>query len=268
MRKSPELFDQMLDAVTGEDVAILCTTSSTTSNPKLAELQHGNFIRHTQIYLKTDPKDSTDEYVSMLPMPWIMEQVYTLGFGLNSRMVSFPESEETAMSDMREIGPTFLLLAPRVLEQIAADMRARVMDAGPLTQWIFDKSIALGRAALDKGGRSWIADVTLFSALRDRLGFSNVRSAATGGAAMGPDTFKLFLAMGVPLKQLYGQTELLGAYTLQDGREIDVDTVGVPFEGCEVKIVDADKDGVGEIITNTPICFAAFTRMRRPPKGM
>ena len=268
MRKSPELFDQMLDAVTGEDVAILCTTSGTTSNPKLAELQHGNFIRHTQIYLKTDPKDSTDEYVSMLPMPWIMEQVYTLGFGLNSRMrVSFPESEETAMSDMREIGPTFLLLAPRVLEQIAADMRARVMDAGPLTQWIFDKSIALGRAALDKGGRSWIADVTLFSALRDRLGFSNVRSAATGGAAMGPDTFKLFLAMGVPLKQLYGQTELLGAYTLQDGREIDVDTVGVPFEGCEVKIVDADKDGVGEIITKHPNMFRGFYKNEEATKG-
>ena len=266
--KSPELFDQMVDAVTGEDVAILCTTSGTTSNPKLAELQHGNFVRHTQIYLRHDPKDSTDEYVSMLPMPWIMEQVYTIGFGLNSRMkVSFPESEETAMSDLREIGPTFLLFAPRVLEQIAADMRARVMDAGPLTQWIFDKGVALGRAALDKGGRSWIADIALFSALRDRLGFSNVRSAATGGAAMGPDTFKLFLAMGVPLRQLYGQTELLGAYTLQDGREIDVDTVGVPFDGCEVKIIDADKDGVGEIVTRHPNMFRGFYKNDEATKG-
>ena len=266
--KSPELFDQMVDAVTGEDVAILCTTSGTTSNPKLAELQHGNFVRHTQIYLRHDPKDSTDEYVSMLPMPWIMEQVYTIGFGLNSRMkVSFPESEETAMSDLREIGPTFLLFAPRVLEQIAADMRARVMDAGPLTQWIFDKGVALGRAALEKGGTSWIADIALFSALRDRLGFSNVRSAATGGAAMGPDTFKLFLAMGVPLRQLYGQTELLGAYTLQDGREIDVDTVGVPFDGCEVKIIDADKDGVGEIVTRHPNMFRGFYKNEEATKG-
>jgi len=170
------------------------------------------------------------------------------------------------MNDMREIGPTFLLLAPRVLEQIAADMRARVMDAGPLTQWIFDKGVELGRDALEKGGKSWLADVALFSALRDRLGFANVRSAATGGAAMGPDTFKLFLAMGVPLKQLYGQTELLGAYTLQDGKEIDVDTVGVPFEGCEVKIIDADTDGVGEIITRHPNMFRGFHKNEEATK--
>ncbi|WP_420405434.1 AMP-binding protein [Nisaea sp.] len=266
--KSPELYDQLVDAVTGEDVAILCTTSGTTSNPKLAELPHGNFVRHTQLYLKHDPKDSTDEYVSVLPMPWIMEQVYTLGFGLNSRMkVSFPENEETAMQDMREIGPTFLLLAPRVLEQIAADMRARVMDAGPLTQWIFEKGVALGTEAVEQGSRSWLADTMLFGALRDRLGFSNVRSAATGGAAMGPETFKLFLAMGVPLKQLYGQTELLGAYTLQDGKEIDVDTVGVPFEGCEVKIIDADTDGVGEIVTRHPNMFRGFYKNAEATKA-
>jgi long-chain acyl-CoA synthetase len=107
----------------------------------------------------------------------------------------------------------------------------------------------------------------LFGALRDRLGFSNVRSAATGGAAMGPETFKLFLAMGVPLKQLYGQTELLGAYTLQDGKEIDVDTVGVPFEGCEVKIIDADTDGVGEIVTRHPNMFRGFYKNAEATKA-
>ena len=73
--------------------------------------------------------------------------------------------------------------------------------------------------------------------------------------------------MGVPLKQLYGQTELLGAYTLQDGREIDVDTVGVPFDGCEVKIVDADKDGVGEIITRHPNMFRGFYKNEEATKG-
>lgn len=266
--EDPERFDRLLDSVTGEDIAILCTTSGTTSNPKLAELPHGNFVRHTQLYLQQDPKDGTDEYVSVLPMPWIMEQVYTLGFGLNARMkVSFPENEETAMNDLREIGPTFVLLAPRVLEQVAADMRARVMDAGPLTQWIFETGVKLGREAVDRGGRSWIADAALFSALRDRLGFARVRSAATGGAAMGPDTFKLFLAMGVPLKQLYGQTELLGAYTLQDGKEVDVDTVGVPFEGCEVKIIDADQDGVGEIVTRHPNMFRGYYKNAEATKA-
>ena len=255
----PERFERLVDAGSGDDTAVLCTTSGTTAHPKLAELSHGAFIRHIQHYLEAEPKDSTDEYVSMLPLPWFMEQVYCLGFGLVSRMkLNFPESPATAMHDMREIGPTFVLLSPRVLEQIAADMRARVMDANVLNQWIFEQGVRIGRQAVEQGRRSKLAEVMLFSTLRDRLGLSRVRAAATGGAAMGPDTFKLFLAMGVPLKQLYGQTELIGAYTLQDGKELDVDTVGVPFRDCEVKILDADPSGVGEIVTRHPNMFRGY----------
>lgn len=253
------MFDDMISKTSGDAVAILCTTSGTTSNPKLAMLKHGAFVRHVQVYLKADPKDSTDEYVSVLPLPWIMEQVYCFGFGLIARMkINFPESEETMFADLREIGPTFLLLAPRLWEQIAADMRARIMDASSINQWIFEKGLKLGQEAVEQGRRSSLADLLLFSALRDRLGFSRVRSAATGGAAMGPETFKLYLAMGVPLRQLYGQTETLGAYTLQTGDELDVDTVGPPFEGCEVKIENADHNGVGEIVTRHPNMFSGY----------
>lgn len=253
------IFDDMVSNTSGDDVAILCTTSGTTSNPKLAMLQHGAFIRHAQVYLQADPKDQTDEYVSVLPLPWIMEQVYCFGFGLVARMkVNFPENEETMFADLREIGPTFLLLAPRLWEQIAADMRARIMDASSLNQWIFETGIKLGQEAVEQGRRSTLADLMLFGALRDRLGFSRVRSAATGGAAMGPETFKLYLAMGVPLRQLYGQTETMGAYTLQAGDELDVDTVGVPFEGCDVRIENADQNGVGEIVTRHPNMFAGY----------
>lgn len=257
--KAPGAFDAMVTATSGDDVAILCTTSGTTSNPKLAMLPHGRFVRHIQSYLKADPKGPDDEYVSVLPLPWIMEQVYVIGFGLISRMkINFPESEETSFADLREIGPTFLLLAPRVLEQIAADMRARMMDASSLNQWLFDKGLKIAVEAVEQGRRSSLADMMVMGALRDRLGFANVTSAATGGAAMGPDTFKLFLAMGIPLKQLYGQTETLGAYTLQDGKELDVDTVGVPFEGTEVKIENPDPEGVGEIVTRHPNMFTGY----------
>ena len=112
--------------------------------------------------------------------------------------------------------------------------------------------------ALDAGKSSggMFSDM-VFGALRDRLGLSRVRSAATGGTAMGLDTFKLFLSMGIPLRQLYGQTELVGAYTLQDGKSVDVD-IGIPFEGCEVKIEDPDKNGVGGIITRHPNMFRGY----------
>ena len=255
----PGAYDAMVAATRGDAVCILCTTSGTTANPKLAMISHERFIGHNLRYLERDPKDSTDEYVSVLPMPWIMEQCYCLGFNLLARMkVSFPESQETAMADMREVGPTFLLMAPRVLEQIAADIRARVMDAGMATQWLFEKCVRAGIQAVEKGRRHTLADVLLFSALRDRLGLSRVRSAATGGAAMGPDTFKLFLAMGLPLQQLYGQTELMGAYTLTDVKTNDVDTVGIPFAGCDVRIDSPDQNGIGEVVSRHDNMFLGY----------
>ena len=182
-------------------------------------LAAGRVLRHCAIYLAFDPKGPEDEYVSVLPLPWIMEQVYVLGKGLLCRMkVNFVEEPETMMNDFREIAPTFVLCAPRVWEAMAADVRARVMDASPLKQGLYELGMKAGLSALARNRHSVVAEVLLFRALRDRLGFTRLRSAATGGAALGPDTFKFFRAMGVPLRTLYGQTETLGAYTLAPGR--------------------------------------------------
>jgi long-chain acyl-CoA synthetase len=260
LAEDAEAYDKMIAAVGGEDPAILCTTSGTTANPKLAVLGGGQVLRHCRFYLEVDPKGPDDEYVSVLPLPWIMEQIYALGEALISRMtVNFVEESETMMHDMREIGPTFVLLAPRVWEGIAADVRARVMDATPLKQKLFDYGMKLGLEALGRGEHSKLADYLLFDALKDRLGFSRLRSAATGGAALGPDTFKFFLAMGIPLRQLYGQTELMGAYTIHRAGDIDYDTVGVPFTSdIEVTIADPDSEGVGEIVTRHPNMFQGY----------
>ena len=255
----PDLYDALVDAGEGDDVAILCTTSGTTSRPKLSMLQAGPFLAHALSYLKADPKGADDEYVSVLALPWIMEQVYCFPMALISRMkVNFVEEQETLMEDMREIAPTFLLFAPRVWEAVAADVRARIMDASPVKRWLYGLGMKAGMKALDQGRRSIIADFLLFRALRDRLGFTRLRSAATGGSALGPDTFRFFLAMGVPLRQLYGQTELAGAYTLHPPDAVDFDTVGVAFDDCEIRIDNPDPEGVGEIVTRHPHMFSGY----------
>ncbi|WP_372623669.1 AMP-binding protein [Falsiroseomonas sp.] len=258
--QQPGLYEQMLAATEGEDIAILCTTSGTTARPKLAMLTGGALIRHCRAYLKADPKGPEDEYVSVLPLPWIMEQIYVLGWGLISRMkVNFVEEPETMMADFREIGPTFVLFAPRVWEALAAEVRAKVMDASPFKRRMFDLGMTMGLDGLGRGQRSAAADLLLFRALRDRLGFTNLTSAATGGAALGPDTFRFFQAMGVPLRQLYGQTELLGAYTLHRPKEVDFDSVGVVFdETIELRIHQPDANGVGEIVTRHPNMFSGY----------
>ncbi|MCP1750189.1 long-chain fatty acid--CoA ligase [Bradyrhizobium elkanii] len=254
------LYERLVDATKGEDVAILCTTSGTTANPKLAMLSAGRVLRHCATYLTFDPKGPDDEYVSVLPLPWIMEQIYALGKGLLSRMkVNFVEEPDTMMHDFREIAPTFVLFAPRVWESIAADVRAGVMDASPFKQRLYDLGMKTGLTALAEGKRSVFADQLLFRALRDRLGFTRLRSAATGGAALGPDTFKFFQAMGVPLRTLYGQTELLGAYTLHPEGKVDPDTTGVPMaDDIEIRIDNADVNGVGEIVVRHPNMFHGY----------
>jgi long-chain acyl-CoA synthetase len=258
--REPALYDRLVDVTNGEDVAILCTTSGTTSHPKLAMLAAGRVLRHCATYLAFDPKGPEDEYVSVLPLPWIMEQVYVLGKGLLCRMkVNFVEEPETMMNDFREIAPTFVLFAPRVWEAIAADVRARVMDSSPLKQGLYELGMKAGLSALTRHRHSTVAEVVLFRALRDRLGFSRLRSAATGGAALGPDTFKFFRAMGVPLRTLYGQTETLGAYTLHPDDAVDPDTTGVPMDKTiEIKIDNPDIHGVGEIMIRHPNMFLGY----------
>jgi long-chain acyl-CoA synthetase len=258
--REPDIYDRLIDTTQGEDIAILCTTSGTTANPKLAMLAAGRVLKHCAAYLAFDPKGPDDEYVSVLPLPWIMEQVYALGKGLICRMkVNFVEEPETMMHDFREIAPTFVLFAPRLWESIAADVRARVMDSSPLKQKLFDVGMKTGLSALAQGKRSMLADQLLFRALRDRLGFTRLRSAATGGAALGPDTFKFFQAMGVPLRTLYGQTEMLGAYTLHPFGKVDPDTTGVPMAAdIEVRVDNPDVNGVGEIVVRHPNMFLGY----------
>jgi long-chain acyl-CoA synthetase len=133
------------------------------------------------------------------------------------------------------------------------------MEASVFKQWLFGIGMKVGLAALDRDRRSIIAERLLFDALRDRLGFTRLRSAATGGAALGPDTFRFFRVMGVPLRTLYGQTELLGAYTLHPADSVDPATTGVAMaDDIQIRIDEPDANGVGEIVVKHPNMFLGY----------
>ncbi len=258
-KQSPRAYDELVDAGKAENIAIYCTTSGTTSKPKIVLLQGSKFIDHCSSYLRADPRMPGDNYVSVLPLPWIMEQVYAVGQALIARqIVNFVEEQETMMADLREIGPSFVLLAPRVWEGILADVQARMMDSTPLKKKLFEFAMKRAETALVQGKRSTLADILLMKALRDRLGFSFLKSAATGGAAMGPDTFKFFQSIGVPLRQLYGQTEMCGAYTIHHQDDVDYDSVGVAFDTAELQVINTDSEGVGEVIAKTVGMFNGY----------
>jgi long-chain acyl-CoA synthetase len=265
--KNPKAYEELVAKTQASDVAVLCTTSGTTANPKLAMWTHEAFIGHAINYLRAESINSEDEYLSMLPLSWVMEQMYAVAWNIIARMtVNFPEEADTVMTDIREVGPTFALLSPRAWETIAADIRARMMDSSSWKQWMYAWGVKRGMSSMEKGEHDTLAEHLLFKQLRDRLGFSRLRAAATGGAAMGPDTFKFFQAMGIPLKQLYGQTEAMGAYISHMSGDVDYETVGLPFPECEVKLKDPDKEGLGEILIRHPHLMSGYYKNKESTK--
>jgi long-chain acyl-CoA synthetase len=247
------------------DPAIIATTSGTTGRPKLAMLSHVNLLSMAHNLGLSDPKYPTDEFVSFLPLAWMGEQMMAVASALMFGFcVNFPEEPDTARADSREIGPHLIFSPPRVWESIAAKVRGDIMETTPFKRMLYNRLLPIGYEYADAlfEGRTpgpWLrlkyfmADQGLFRALRDRLGFSRMRSATTGGAALGPDTFRFFHALGVKLKQIYGQTEIAGISCFHMEGEVDFTSVGAPIPETEVRITEA-----GEIISRSPAVFLGY----------
>ena len=266
--REPGLYDRLVDQTKGEDVAILCTTSGTTANPKLAMLAAGRVLKHCATYLAFDPKGPDDEYVSVLPLPWIMEQVYVLGKGLLCRMkVNFVEEPDTMMNDFREIAPTFVLFAPRVWESIAADVRAGVMDclaaqAEALRLRHEDRACGAGRGqALDAGRQGAVPRAArpprlLAAALgrdrrrRARAGYVQVLPGHGRAAAhaLRPDR------IARRLHAASGRQGRSGHDRRADGRAISRSRSTTPTSTASARSSCA-----------IPTCISATTRIRKPP---
>ncbi|MEZ7198200.1 AMP-binding protein [Pseudodesulfovibrio karagichevae] len=248
-----------------DDPCLIATTSGTTGRPKLAVLSHKNLLSMAHNLGEFDPKSATDEFVSFLPLAWMGEQMMAVASALLFGFcVNFPETPDTASADSREIGPHFIFSPPRVYESIAAKVAGDIMETTPFKRWLYNRFLPVGYEFVDTvfAGETpspWLkfkyrlADQGLFRALRDRLGFSRMRSATTGGAALGPDVFRFFHAIGVNLKQIYGQTEIAGISCIHKEGEVDFTSVGAPIPETEVRISEQ-----GEILSRSPAVFLGY----------
>ena len=263
--ENPDFFDLQVEATKEEDAASICTTSGTTGDPKLSLLSHRNMVQMAHNLGEVDKKYESDEFVSFLPLPWIGEQMMAISssllFGFT---VNFPEKPETAQDNVREIGPHVMFSPPRVWENMAAMVQVKIMDASRFKRFVYDKCLPIGYhwadlkfqkktpTLIDKI-KYGIAYCLVFRALKDRLGFTHIRSASTGGAALGPDTFRFFHALGVNLKQIYGQTEISGISCIHRDGDVDFDSVGMPIPGAEIKITEE-----GEIVSRSSSLFMGY----------
>jgi len=248
-----------------DDVAMIIYTSGTTGTPKGAMLTHANAIGTAQAFTRVEDIRAEDEWLAYLPMAWVGDAFYTLvlslyvGFGC-----SCPESPETVQRDLRELGPTAVLAPPRIWENMLTSVQVRAADSTRLKRWVFERARAVAERAeiLRADGKPVplplrlacaLGEFFVYGPVRDQLGLRRARWCYTGGAPLGPDTFRFFRAFGINLKQVYGITEVTGLVSIQPDTQANPTSVGTPCPGIEVEIAER-----GEVLVRSAGVFKGY----------
>ncbi len=240
-RQEPERFGKMLDAGSPDDVAVLSYTSGTTGKPKGVILTHKYLLDNAHRLISSTGATPGMEYLSYIAPAWATEQMIGVTVGLCLPLVvNFPEGPEQVLSSIRELAVEVMTFAPRQWESMASSVQAHMLDAGPVRRRIYEWGLRVGHSVnvgrLD--GKPVplldrllfpLADAVVLRPLRDQLGLTRLRIASCGGATMAPDVFRMFHAIGVPLRNIYGATET-GLLTCHQGDRFDLETVGTWME--------------------------------------
>jgi long-chain acyl-CoA synthetase len=284
-RTHPGFFDAEVAKGDPHDVSIMLYTSGTTGKPKGVRQTHAAFIAAARGGSGFDRLGPDDSILSYLPMAWVGDHLFSYAQWLYAGFtINCPESGDTVMTDLREIGPTYYFAPPRIFENLLTQVMIRMEDASAPKRWLFRHFTGVARrcgaelldgASAANGARppggsatttaprkrvGWadrvqyaLGNLLVFGPLRNVLGMSRIRVAYTAGAAIGPDLFRFYRSIGVNLKQLYGQTETCAYVCLQPDGNVRFDTVGEPAPGVEVRIADD-----GEVLVRGPMLLKEY----------
>jgi long-chain acyl-CoA synthetase len=258
-------YEALLGQGAPTDVALLAYTSGTTGVAKAAMISHQNLLAMAASVTQVDPLHESEEIVSFLPFAWVGEQLISVAIALHvGAAVNFPEEPETVREDLREIGPHVMIAPPRFWEAMCSEHQVKIADAGLFKRLATRAALTIGERAaareLGRGRRGWggralrgLAYLLAFRTTLDKLGLSRIRYAYTGGAPLGAEIFTFFRALGLNLKQVYGQTECAGICAVHPDGEVRVETVGKPTPGTRVRISDT-----GEILIASDSVFLGY----------
>ena len=264
-RENPGFYEDCVARSTGADIAIMLYTSGTTGRPKGVMLSFDNLIITGRNGAIRENLTEKEEMLAYLPMAWIGDNIFSVSQSyVTGFCVSCPESSETVLEDLREIGPTYFFAPPRIYESLLTKVMIRIEDAALIKQRMFHFFMGVARrvgmdildgkpVAYTDRFLYWLGNILVYAPLKNVLGFSRIRLAYTAGEAIGPDIFAFYRSLGLNVKQLYASTEASVFITIQPDGDVRPETSGTPAIDVEIRITDD-----GEIMFRSPGVFQAY----------
>ena len=263
--QADEQFKALIAAGRADDPAMFCYTSGTTGLPKGAILSHANFVYVVQAFGEVDPRSPDDNYVTFLPLAWVAGAALDIApHAVDGVILNFCENPETVRENIREIAPDTLLYNSRLWETLVDTIRARMLDTSWLNRTLYRLFLPVGYRVADfyfarqPVPFHWnllyrIGNLAFFRPLLSQVGLHRARSAFTGGAALSPDVVRFFRALGLPLRQIYGSTEITGGAVIHRRDDVRFESVGQAVPGSQIKILEN-----GEIALTGPGLFLGY----------
>jgi long-chain acyl-CoA synthetase len=264
-RREPGRFEEELGKGKADDLALMIMTSGTMGLPKFAMLSYQSVIDMARKWLETSPIGVGDNWISITPPAWIVDQMWGMGVALCGGMVmNFPETPKTIAEDLREVGPAIMITSSRFWEDLASQIRVRMRDADFIKRGLYRLCQRIGELVVDRESAKrpislWLrffnrmASWIVYRPLLDRVGCSRVRAAITGGHPVSPDVIRFFRAIGLNLKHAYGLTEAGGVFQVQPDGEVKPETVGKSLPRTKVRIA-----GDQEVLVASPSIFMGY----------
>ena len=254
----PALVADLVGRARADDIAVLLHSSGTTGTPKGVPLRHRNITAGVNNAVAGGYFQEYEDHYAYLPMAWVGDLVFTVGAGTLLRFTThIPERQETVLRDIREVAPTIYLAAPRAWDNMLTRIQIGMADSTPFKRRLYDYFMprAIERERKRLAGKSpgaverlsgYLGELLVFGPIKDFLGMTRMHRAYTGGEAMGEDTFLFFRALGIDLRQFYGQTETAALTAAQPEGQVTLHGVGKPMPNVDVRIDDS-----GEIVVRS-----------------